>query len=84
MDESAINTVEPVKSEQAEQTTNIERQLSHIAHAIASFGKQQAVAYETINKKLDFFAIQQANMNDKLNLLAKTIGVDVDVDYETM
>lgn len=49
-------------------------------HAIASLSKQQTLANETLNKKLDDLAKQQDNINIKLNLISKAIGFTFDFD----
>ncbi len=70
----------PVASEHSQQTTDIQQQLTNIMCAITAFGEQQALSYEAVNQRLDLFAKQQKNMNEKLNLIAKAIGVDFDTE----
>ncbi|XP_037025835.1 uncharacterized protein LOC119067143 [Bradysia coprophila] len=73
--DNRIITADPVESVL---TSKIEQQLSQIVNAISSISEQQAISNEAINQKLNGLAKKQADMNIKLNVIAKTIGIDLD------
>lgn len=83
--DNVISNVDPVESEPDKQIKDntIQREFSSIIHAIASLGETHAAAHEIMNKKLDSLVTKQEIMNDKMNVLAIAVGIDINAQKGT-